>query len=132
VCAVGRRATGVATGCFEAALLASDRLVEGPSRTAYAIDVRIEMDVALMNVGEFRGSLGRLAEAEALARAAGDEKRLGRILYRTAYDLSSLGDFSDALTKAEAALAIAIQAEDRTGLVGVNVMIARILYGVGD
>ncbi|HEY2994422.1 MAG TPA: BREX system ATP-binding domain-containing protein [Methylomirabilota bacterium] len=130
--AFARAASREALACFESALAAIDRLPEGPVTTGYAIDVRLDMAMALMNLGEFRRSLDRMVEAEALARAADDQGRLGRILSRMAYDLASLGDFSAALVKAEAALAIAAQTDDRASLISVNVMIARILYGAGQ
>jgi DNA-binding SARP family transcriptional activator len=130
--AFARAANREALACFESALTAIDRLGDGPSKTEYAIDVRISMDLAFMHLGEFRRSLERMAEAEVLARAAGDQPRLARILHRMAYDLSSLGEFSAALSKVDVARAMATQANDRAGLIGVNVMIARILYALGE
>jgi DNA-binding SARP family transcriptional activator len=130
--AFARAANREAIACFESALTAVDRLADGPSKTECAIDLRVEMDQSLMHLGEFRRSLERMAEAEALARAAGDQPRLARILHRTVYDLSSLGDSSAALAKTEAAMAIATQTDDHASLIGVHVSIARIGYGVGE
>jgi DNA-binding SARP family transcriptional activator len=127
-----RSANREAITCYESALTTLQHLPDGPSKAAYAIDLRIEIEVASMGLGNFKPGLARLAEAEAIAHAAGDQGRLMRVYYRMTYDLSSLGDFAGALVKGEAARALAIEHDPLAGMHGVNVMLARTLYGVGD
>jgi tetratricopeptide (TPR) repeat protein len=132
VAARTRAANREAVACIEKALAAADRLTEGPAKTEHAIDARVELELALMGLGEIGRGLERLGEAETLARAAGDRRRLGRVYYRMTYDLASLGDFPGALAKGEAATALATEEQDLRNLLGVNVAVCRALYGVGE
>jgi tetratricopeptide (TPR) repeat protein len=129
--ALTRAANREAVACSESALMALDHLPDTPGKVADAIDLRIQIELALMGLGEFRRGLQRLDEAESLARAAGDDPRRGRVYYRMSYDLASVGELHGALAKGEEALALARAAGDPINLLGVHVVLSRALYGLG-
>ncbi|MGH8647918.1 MAG: ATP-binding protein, partial [Burkholderiales bacterium] len=75
-----RSANREAATCFEQALDALRRLPETPDAIAESLDIRIDLRNALLPLGE-QGRIGALLdEAEALAEAVGDQRRLGRAL----------------------------------------------------
>ncbi len=126
----GANRAGVAS--FESALGGLEHLADGPAKTGLAIDIRIDLELALMGLGEIPRGFARLREAEALALRAGDRLRLGRVYFRMTYDLGSLGDLAAALAKGEQALAIAAEEQDPRTLKGSVVVVARTLYGLGQ
>ena len=82
-----------------------------------------------MFLGAFETSLERLREAEALAHAAGDRRRLGLVLVNITYNLASLGDLAGALEAGErAAATLSGQGEPHRA----DVVRARVRYGLGE
>jgi class 3 adenylate cyclase/tetratricopeptide (TPR) repeat protein len=77
--AAGRSAYREAATCFEQALLALDRLPEGRGRSEQAVDLRFDLHNALIPLGEVGRMLGTLEEAEQVATALGDQRRLGQV-----------------------------------------------------
>jgi len=77
--AAGRSAYLEAATCFEQALSALDRLPEGRERSELAVDLRFDLHNALIPVGEVGKMLGTLEEAEQVATALGDQRRLGQV-----------------------------------------------------
>jgi DNA-binding NtrC family response regulator/tetratricopeptide (TPR) repeat protein len=74
-----------AVAWLEQALDALAHLPRGPETIAQAIDIRCELRSALLPLGEMDRVERRLAEAETLATAAGDRRRLGWVsAYRSA------------------------------------------------
>jgi len=132
VAAFQRAANREAVASLEAALEAVEKMAEGSERSAHAIDIRVDLENALMGLGQFRRSLERLREAEALAHAAGDRRRLARVYSRMTYNLGSVGELSAALETGERALALATEQDDVTIALSTNVVLARALYGLGD
>ncbi|HEX9819522.1 MAG TPA: BTAD domain-containing putative transcriptional regulator [Methylomirabilota bacterium] len=127
-----RGANRESVACFESALSGLEHLADGPAKTGLAIDIRIDLELALMGLGEIPRGFERLREAEALALRAGDRRRLGRVYFRMTYDLGSLGDLAAALARGEQALAIAAEEQDPRTLSGSVVVVARTLYGLGQ
>ena len=74
--ALARSAVQEAMGYLEQAVDAVDRLPDTPERKERAIDLRFELRAALRLGGDDAGGLQRLWEAEALAEASGDRRRL--------------------------------------------------------
>jgi len=132
VAANHRAANRESVTCLEAALEAVANMDEGAERTQHAIDARSELELPLMGLGQFHRSLEHLREAESLARAAGDSRRLARIYSRMTYHLGSLGEFTAALETGERALALATEHADVARVISTNVVVARALYGLGD
>jgi tetratricopeptide (TPR) repeat protein len=92
--AVGRSAHREATVCFEQALSVLPHLPEQRDTLDQAIDLRLALRSALFPSGNFGRILEALREAEALAAARDDPRRLGQVslflsvhfFFRSAYD----------------------------------------------
>ena len=101
-----RSATREAVTCFEQALDALRRLPEHPDAVAESLDIRFDLRTALLPLGE-TGRMGALLdEAEALAEAVGDRRRLGHALNYKVIQFAQAGDFGAALQTGLRALAI--------------------------
>ncbi len=101
-----RSAHREAATCFEQALDALRRLPEHPDVIAESLDIRFDLRNALQPLGE-RGRVGALLdEAEALAEAVGDQRRLARALTFKVIPLGMAGDFAAAIQTGLRALAI--------------------------
>jgi class 3 adenylate cyclase/tetratricopeptide (TPR) repeat protein len=115
-----RSANREAATCFEQALDALRRLPEHPDAIAESLDIRFDLRNALLLLGE-RGRIRTLLdEAEALAEAAGDQRRLGRTLNYKANQFAHAGDFAAALQTGGRALAIGESQADVTTQVVAN------------
>lgn len=75
--ALARSANREALTFFEQALAALKKLAVTPKHKELAIDLRFDMRLALMPLGEFARTLDLLREAEALAAELDDRQRLG-------------------------------------------------------
>ncbi len=95
-----------AVTCFEQALDALRRLPQDPEAIAESLDIRFDLRNALQPLGE-KGRMGALLdEAEALAEAVGDQRRLGRALNYKAVQFRRAGDFGAAIQAGRRAVAI--------------------------
>jgi tetratricopeptide (TPR) repeat protein len=91
---------------FEQALDALRRLPETPDAIAESLDLRFDLRTALIPLGE-TGRMGALLdEAEALAEAVGDHRRLGRALTYKVNQFNLAGDYAAAIQAGLRALAI--------------------------
>ncbi len=101
-----RSANREAATSFGQALEALRRLPEHPDAIAESLDIRFDLRTALTPLGDL-GRVGTLLdEAEALAEAVGDQRRLGRALNYKVIQLAQAGDFGAALQVGLRALAI--------------------------
>jgi DNA-binding NtrC family response regulator/tetratricopeptide (TPR) repeat protein len=105
--ATARSDNDQAVALLEQALQTLERLPEGRERTAQAIDARFELRNALLPLGEVRRSLERLREAEQLAEAAGDDRRLGWASIWMTNCLVMVGNLGDAHRAGERAARLA-------------------------
>ncbi|HSE03560.1 MAG TPA: sigma 54-interacting transcriptional regulator [Methylomirabilota bacterium] len=113
--AFDRSANREAVESFEHALAALARLPESPETLAEAIDVRLAVRSALLQLGELERIARYLREAEVLAAALGDRARLAWVwTYLTITHLFA-GQPAEALAVGERALAAA-EAVGETGL----------------
>ncbi len=101
-----RSANREAAACFEQALDALRRLPETPDTIAESLDIRFDLRNALLPLGESRRMGALLDEAEALAEAVGDQRRLGRALNYKVVQFRRAGDFGAAIQAGLRALAI--------------------------
>jgi DNA-binding NtrC family response regulator/tetratricopeptide (TPR) repeat protein len=92
---------------LEQALHAIEQTREGPERTAQAIDARFELRNALLPLGEVRLALQHLREAERLAEASGDVRRLGWASTSMTNCLVMVGDLGEAHRAGERAARLA-------------------------
>src|SRR4029453_12452690 len=103
---LGRSANREATSYLERALSALSRLPEERSTRELAVDVRLDLYYAMQPLNELPRVLGHLREAEALARALGDEGRLGWTLLHICHPLVLIGECTEAVDVGQGALAI--------------------------
>jgi class 3 adenylate cyclase/tetratricopeptide (TPR) repeat protein len=101
-----------ALACFEEALGALRHLPETPETRGQGIDVRLELRGSLYPLGEFEKMLTYLREAEAMAGAISDSRRLGLVSIHTAEYFRQTGRFAEARTLAEQALAMGDKLQD--------------------
>jgi class 3 adenylate cyclase/tetratricopeptide (TPR) repeat protein len=95
-----------AVECFERALLALAHLPEGRDRLEQAIDLRFDLRNALLALGEFQKILGFLQEAQTLAEALDDQRRLGRVFSYMIVHFSRMGVHDRAVGAGQRAFAI--------------------------
>ena len=105
--AFARSANREAVTCFEQALTALQHLPETRERVEQAIDLRFDLGNALLPLGEFERSLDYLREAEHLARALDDQRRLGQTLIHICLNLWITGHPTRAAEFGQSALALA-------------------------
>src|SRR5262245_25988428 len=99
-----RSAYREALASLEEALAALRHLPETAETRAQGIDVRLEIRGSLYSLGEFEKMLTYLREAEAIAGAISDSRRLGLVSLHSAEYFRQTGRFAEARTLAEQAL----------------------------
>jgi class 3 adenylate cyclase/tetratricopeptide (TPR) repeat protein len=105
--AVARSAHREAVAYFEQALMALQQLPESRDTVAQAIDLRLDLRGSLQAIGELARIPGCLQEAEALAVALDDQRRLG-LVYATLGQYAWLtGDQERYIASSQRALVIA-------------------------
>jgi class 3 adenylate cyclase/tetratricopeptide (TPR) repeat protein len=107
-----RSAHREAVTTFEEALEALRRLPETPEAREQGIDVRLELRGSLYPLGEFEKMLTYLREAETMAGAISDERRLGLACIHAAEYFRQTGRFAEARTLAEKALTMGDKLQD--------------------
>ena len=130
--ALARSAYPEAVTAFEQALGALQHLPENRIVCEQAIDLRIDLCFALWRLGNWRGALDRLREAEALAEYLDDQHRLAQVSSEMADGLRILGDDQRALLAGQRALTLAIDLGDRALQVNANTQLGLIYYSRGD
>src|SRR5262249_35384733 len=102
--AFARSANRDAVACFEQALRGLTHLPETRERREQAIDIRFGLRNTLIPLAEFHRGEAYLREAEALAIALDDQRRLGWMLaYMTGYYVLATGRTTDARPSARRA-----------------------------
>jgi class 3 adenylate cyclase/tetratricopeptide (TPR) repeat protein len=130
--AAGRSAHREAVLHFERALTALRHLPEDHERLQSTIDLRFALRTALLPLGYSRRIAECLREAEPLAVALGDQRRLGRLrAYMTNYFYMA-GDQVRALELGHEALAIAERLGDQPLRVETHYRLGQIYYTLGD
>ncbi len=110
--AVDRSANQEAAVWFEQGLDVLKHLPERRENTEQAIDLRLDMRNPLLSLGEFARLFDYLREAERLAAALGDQRRLGRVFGYLASFFNVMADYDRAIDSGERALAIAEAIQD--------------------
>ena len=110
--AFARSANREAVAWFDQALTAIQHLPESRELREQAIDLRFDLRNALQPLGEFGSIRERLYDAEALATALPDQKRLGRVAAYLADYFRLTGDQDQAIQWGKRALAVAGEVGD--------------------
>jgi predicted ATPase len=105
--AVERSALREAAAAFEQALAALQHLPDSRATHEQAIDLRFDLRNALHPLNEEARLLNHLRQAEPLAEALGDQRRLGQLAGYLSVCLRYQGHIDEALASAQRALAIA-------------------------
>jgi len=130
--AAARSANREAVAYFEQALVALQHLPESHGTLAQAIDLRIDLRQSLYPLGEFERILEYLREAETLAKALGDQHRLGWI---AAYMLNYFfitGNQERAIEIGQRALAVAEAVTDIALQVEASYRLGQAYWSLGD
>jgi tetratricopeptide (TPR) repeat protein len=105
--AMARSANREAVSSLEQALVALTHVPESRQRLEQAIDLRFDLRNALFPLGEFERIAGYLREAEDLAKALDDRRRLGQQSVYMCHHLFMVGEPTKAVAFGQAAQAIA-------------------------
>ena len=105
---LARSAYREAVGYFEQALSALLHLPETRDIMTLAIDLRLALRTALRPLGDFRRILTYLHEAEALAVALDDPRRLAQVSLFLAVHFRLMGAYDQAIAAAQRALVLAM------------------------
>jgi class 3 adenylate cyclase/tetratricopeptide (TPR) repeat protein len=110
--AYARSANREAVACWEQALAALAHLPKSRGTIEQAIDLRCDIRNGLLLLGELGRISDYLREAEALAEALGDRRRLGMVTSQLAAYFFIAGDSDQALEAARRTLDLATTLED--------------------
>jgi tetratricopeptide (TPR) repeat protein len=130
--AQAREANWEAVTYFEQALVGLAHLPESRETGEQLIDVHLALLARLWRVGELPRMLDHLHQAETLARALGDQKRLGAVFYQMSFYCNLTGERERAIEAGEHALTIAQAGADLPLKIRTNLNLGRIYLGLGD
>ena len=105
--AAGRSAYREAVTYFQQASAALTQLPACPDRLAQAIDLRLDLRQAFFALGEYGPMRDALQEADTLATALGDHRRLGQVATYMSQYFWATADQERALVSGQRALAVA-------------------------
>jgi tetratricopeptide (TPR) repeat protein len=105
--ALARSAHREAVEYFEQALSALSHLPETHGTRAQAIDLRLALRTALGPLGDLGRILACMREAETLAEALADSRRLGQVVLFLANHFNQAGEYDQGIAAAQRALALA-------------------------
>jgi tetratricopeptide (TPR) repeat protein len=130
--ATARGAYPEAVAYLEQALETLPRLPERHDTCEQAIDLRLDLRLALFPLGASERILDLLHEAESLAEALGDQRRLGQVGHFMTTAFHVLGDLDRALASGQRTLSIAEALEGFFLQVRANFVLGAVHYSLGD
>jgi tetratricopeptide (TPR) repeat protein len=129
--AMERSAHREALACFEQALTALLHLPENRETIASGIDVRFDLRNALLATGEHERIFSYLREAQTLAEALDDQRRLGRVFGFMAAHFNTIGNSDEAIAAGRRALALATTLGDIAIQIGANQHLGLAYFSLG-
>jgi len=130
--AVVRSAHREAIANLEQALATLRRLSEDRETTVLAVDLRLDLAVALSQSARYGDILQRMTEAEPLAESLKDRARLGQVLVRMAQALRLKGEYTTALDVGHRAVAIADELGGRLLRSSTRHRLGQVYFAVGE
>jgi class 3 adenylate cyclase/tetratricopeptide (TPR) repeat protein len=130
--AMTRSAYREAVGYVEQALSALTHLPETRDTREQTIDLRLALRSALLPLGDLRRILACLREAEALAEALDDPRRLGQVSRFLSNYFYFMGEYDQAIAAAQRVLALATVSGDGVLQAFANQYLGRAYQGQGD
>jgi class 3 adenylate cyclase/tetratricopeptide (TPR) repeat protein len=127
-----RSAYHEAVACFEQALSVLQHLPESRRTIEQAIDLRFDLRNALLALGDQNPILEYLRQAETLAQALGDQRRLGWVLSYMARHLGEIEGYGRTIVLGERALAIAGDVGDVSLQVVTQCFLGQAYHFLGD
>jgi predicted ATPase/class 3 adenylate cyclase len=113
-------------------LAAAERLPSDADRTIHEIDIRFELRNALWARGRLVEGLDYLRQAEPLAAALGDQRRLARLMAHKSSNYLVLGENARALECGQETLSLARELEDFALQVDANQFLGVLYTSLGD
>jgi class 3 adenylate cyclase/tetratricopeptide (TPR) repeat protein len=130
--AVGRSAYREAVGYFEQALGTLPYLRQQRDSREQAIDLRLALRNALLPAGDPERILECLREAEGIAAALDDPRRLGQISGFLSVHFRNMGAYDQAIAAAQRALALAKASDDTVVHARAHLYLGAAYWGQGD
>ena len=130
--ALARSANREAAASFEKALVALEHLPDTRQKLEHAIDLRLDLRQALFPLGEITRLLDYLREAEALARALDDQRRLAQVSFYMSHNSLISGHTTEARAFAENVQTIAQTLDDFPLQICANVYLGAAYLAAGD
>jgi class 3 adenylate cyclase/tetratricopeptide (TPR) repeat protein len=130
--AADRSALREAVVCLEQALRALQHLPESRETMAQGIDLRFALRNALLPLGAFDRLLATLREAETLATALDDPRRLGWVHTHMTHYFWITRNLDRALVSGQRALALATPLDDFELYASANFCLAEVCYILGN
>ena len=130
--AFARSAHRTAVRYFTQALDALSRLPETAETIGEGIDLRLDLRYSLSPLGDFGRMIEYMTEAEQLAQALGDRRRLGLVASFLSNYYNVMLDLERAVEYGERAVAIAAEIQDTTVAVLANNFLSLARYSTGE
>jgi predicted ATPase/class 3 adenylate cyclase len=130
--ASARSASREAIGYFERALKALKHVAETPETLEMALDLRFDLQSACVPLGDLDRMLVYLREAEQLAEAIGDQRRLGRVFASMTHYFWWAGDPEQAVETGLRALEIASSLGEPELEMVANVRLGQAYFALGE
>ncbi|MBP1726855.1 MAG: family ATPase [Deltaproteobacteria bacterium] len=130
--AYARSAHHEAVTYFEQALTALPHLPESNETLEQAIDIHFDLAKSLLPLGQVDERLQHLSKAEGLAKALGDQRRLGWVSTHMCDHFWFTGDFTESRTFGESAQAIAETIKDFPLQVAADFYLGVTCFSLGD
>src|SRR5262249_46984589 len=130
--AMERSAAREAVGCYEQALASLGHLPEHRALHEQAIDLRLDLYSARLVLEQLERILHDLHEAEKLAEALDDPRRLGRVSIYLAQYCVSVGQYNQAIASSQHALALAASSGDNYTLIEAYFQLGLVYFSQGE